>query len=308
MSGFSPYALTHVGIAKELSWGTAVLPAYFIPFTDVKPLDTITYVADAGMRGALAKTYNEMPGTVQSTVEIDGSTFPDSIGLMLLSLLGQDTVVGSAAPYTHSFQLARTAQPPSITVSHFDGVSERQYAGSVCEEMDFTWAQDAALAYTYKVDGIPSVVIAPVTPTPTATTPFMTWAFSATIGGSPKLNVIGFDVDIKRDKVYVQHAANNTQSPTAIVVTTLSFTGKITFDKMDDSELIAYLTNTQPVVILTGVQGTNSITFQMSKCAFTADTVTGKDVMQGEIVYEGCDNASDMGPGMVTLTNAVATY
>jgi hypothetical protein len=306
--GFSPYALTWVGIAKELTWGTAVVPVYYIPFTDVKPLDTITYVADAGMRGALAKTYGEYPGTVQSTVEIDGSAFPDSVGLMLLSLLGSDTVTGTTPTYVHSFKLARVLQPPSVTVSYYDGVAERQYAGSVCEEMDFTWAQDAALAYTYKVDGMPSAIVTTGTPTPTATTPFMTWAFTATVGGSAKLNVIGFDVDIKRDKVYVQHAANNTQSPTAIVVTTLSFSGKITFDKMDDSELTAYLTNTQPIVVLTGVQGTNAITFQMSKCAFTADTVTGKDVMQGEIVYEGVDNTIDGGPGLVELTNAVATY
>jgi hypothetical protein len=304
----TPYALTWVGLAKELTWGIPVVPLYYIPFSDVKPLDTITYVADSGMRGALAKTYNQYPGTIQSTVEIDGDTFPDSIGLMLLSMLGQDTVVGSASPYAHTFKLARTTQPPSVTISYYDGTSERQYAGSVAEEMDFTWAQDAALAYTYKVDGCPSVVTTTGTPTTTATTPFMTWAFTATIGGSPKLNVIGFDVDIKRDKIYVQHAANNTQAPTAIVATTLSMSGKITFDKLDDSELIAYLTNTQPAVVLTGVQGTKIITFQMSQCAFTADTVTGKDVMQGEIVYEGCDNTTDMGPGLIKLSNSIASY
>lgn len=307
---FFPKELQWLGLAKEVTWGTGVTPSYFIPFSDVKADDVIEYIADNGIRGAMAETYNEIPGFKQGNVEISGDVFPDSFGLALLAILGTDTVTGSSSPYTHSFKLARTAQPPSITVNRFDGTNIRQWAGEVAEQLDIKWAEKAALAYTLKMQGKSSTVNAgPVTPTPTSTIPFTNWIFTANLGGTQNLHVIGFDFTIKR-KLYVQHAVSNNQDPTSVTALALSATGKITFDKADDSELLMYLNNTQPSLIITGTQPGSSavLTIQLSKAALTTGSVSAKDVIQFDANIVGIDNATDSGPCLVSLQNSVASY
>lgn len=305
---YTPKELTYAGIAKEVTWGTAVSPAYWVPFKDVKPEDKLDYIKDQGIRGALSTTYNVLNGVASSTYEISGETFPDSIGLLALSIMGTDAVTGTG-PYVHTMKLSRTGQPPSLTHTYYDGTSMRQFAGSVAEEFSLKWADNAALEYTYKASGKPSAVATTTAPTLTATVPFTGWQFGLTLNGSSNLNLVGFELNIKR-KTYIQHSANNSNTPTSITALALECTGKATFDKADDSELNMFLNNTQPTLVLTGTQsGTNyGLVITMTKTAFLKDVVTGKEVVQGEVEFEGIDNVTDGGPVQIKLTNGVATY
>lgn len=306
---YTPKELTWLGVAKETIWGTAVAPTYFVPFKDAKPEDVIDTVRDQGIRGALASTYNVLQGVKHSTMDISGEVFPDIIGLFLLALLGSDTVTGASAPYSHAFKLARTTQPPSLTHSRYDGTNMRQFAGHVGEELSLKWSKGAAIEFSFKSQGKSSAVGTTATPTPTTTIPLLGWEFAVTLAGAANLNLTGFDISLKR-KLYVQHAINNSQDPTSIVALGLAATGKATFDKADDTELSAFLNNTQPALVLTGTQPTTNyqLIIQMTKCAFLKDPVTGKEVVQGDVEFEGIDNTTDGGPVLFTLKNAVATY
>jgi hypothetical protein len=204
--------------------------------------------------------------------------------------------------------LLRTGQPPSYTLSRYDGTNMRQYAGVVAEQLDLKWANGGVLEYSWKGQGKPSAIATTATPAVSTTLPFLGWQFTASVGGAANLNLVGFDISLKR-KLYVQHAANNTQAPTAIIAGGLEVTGKATFDKADDTELSAFLSNTQPILVLTSVQNTNTqLIITMSKCAFIKDPVTAKEVVQGDVEWEGIDNSTDAGPIAITLKNAVATY
>lgn len=305
---FTPKELTWLGVAKETAWNTAVAPVYYPPFKDVKREDVINNVKDQGIRGALASTYGVYQATEHSTMEVDGEAYPDILGLWLMALLGKDTVTGATAPYTHAFALARTTQPPSLTFNHYDGTNIRQFAGHIGEELTLKWAKGAALEVTFKSQGAPSAVNAgPLTPSPSATVPFLAWQFAATLGGTSNPRLIGFDISLKR-KLYVQYAVNNSQAPSAILALGLDVTGKATFDKADDTELNAFLNNTQPPLVLTGTSGVNSLTLNMGKCAFLKDPVTAKEVVQGDVEFEAIDNTTNSGPIAVTLVNSVASY
>lgn len=306
----TPKELQWLGLAKETAWGTAVTPAYFLPFTDVKADDVIDSIQDNGIRGAMAETYNIIQGFKQGNVEISGEVFPDSFGLALLAILGTDTVTGSSSPYMHDFKLARTAQPPSLTANRYDGTNIRQFAGQVADELDIKWAAKAAITYTLKMQGKSSTVNAgPVTPTPTSTIPFTNWIFTATLNGTQNLNVIGFDFAIKR-KLYVQHSVSDSQDPTNVVALALSATGKITLDKSSDNELSMYLNNTQPSLVITGTQpGSGAVLkIQLSKAALTTGSVSAKDVIQFDANIVGIDNDTDGGPCLISLQNSVASY
>lgn len=306
---YTPKELTWVGVAKEPSWGTATPPTFFIPFKDAKPEDVIAPVKDEGIRGAMAQTYNIMQGLANSTSDISCDAYPDILGFILDMILGSDTVAGTASPHTHSFKLSRTQQPSSFTLSRYDGTNVREFAGQVAEQVDLKWASGAALQVSLKSQGKLSTVAGGLTPTPPTDLPLLGWEFGVTLAGAPNLNLVGFDLSLKR-KLYVQHAANNSEDPTAIVALGLGITGKATFDKADDTELSAFLSNTQPALVLTGVQsGTGfGCTIQMSKCAFIKDPITGKEVVQGDVEFEGVDNTTDGGPGLISVINGVASY
>lgn len=255
-------------------------------------------------------TYNVINGVQHSTMDITTDAYPDILGLFLLAILGSDTVTGAASPYTHAFKLNRTGQPVSLTHSYYDGTSIRQFAGHMIEELDIKWAANATLEVDVKSQGKVSTVLgSSLTPSPTSTTPFAGWQFTAQLGGTNNLNLVGFDISLKR-KLYVQHAANNSTNPTAIVAGGLECTGKATFDKSDDGELNAFLNNTQPSFVLTGTQPTTNyqLTLNMGKCAFLKDPITAKEVVQGDVDFESLDNTSNNGPIAITLLNAVASY
>jgi hypothetical protein len=302
--------LTWLGVAKEATYGTAVSPTFFPPFKDVKPEDVIDYIKDQGIRGAMALTYNVISGIQRSTMDISTEAYPDSLGLFLLAILGSDTVTGATSPYSHAFKLSRTAQPPSLTHSYYDGTAIRQFAGHIVEEVSLKWASNALLEVSVKSQGKVSTILgSALTPTSTATTPFAGWQFTGTLGGTANLNLIGFDISLKR-KLYVQHAANNSQNPTSIIAGGLEVTGKATFDKADDTELNAFLNNTQPSFVLTGTQPTSNyqLSINIGKCAFLKDPITAKEVVQGDVEFEAIDNTSNAGPVAITLVNGTASY
>jgi hypothetical protein len=306
---YTPKELTWYGVAKETTFGTAAAPVYFVPFKDVKPGIVINYIKDQGIRGAMAETYNVMQGTRKSTFEVTGEVFPDAIGLFALAMLGTDTVSGTAAPYTHKIQLNRTAQPVSLTHSYYDGTNVKSFPGQMAEELTFKWAANAALEYTFKTEGKYFTAGTATTPAPTSTVPLLSWQFKATLGGTQTYNLVGFDVAFKR-KLYVQFPAYNSQDVNTIVAGGLEVTGKATFDKADDTELNNYLQNTQPSLVLTGTQATTGyqLTIQMSKAAFIKDTITAKEVIQGDVEFECIDNATDGGPALLQLVNSIASY
>jgi hypothetical protein len=305
---YTPKELTWAGIAKESAWGTAVDPTYFIPFKDVKPNDNIEIIKDAGLRGAMAETYNILQGTKHSEMDISGEIFPDSFGLLLLGMFGSDTVTGTPI-MTHTFKLQRTSQPNSLTISHYNVTNMRRFAGQMAEELTIKWADKAALEFTFKSKGKASATSTTATPSYTTTIPLVNWNFSMTLGGSSNLNLIGFDISMKR-KLTILHPANSTTDPSAIVSGGMAVTGKATFAKADDTELTAFLNNTQQVLVLTGTQATTNygIVFTLTKCAFTKAPVTAKDIVELDVEFEAIDNTTDAGPCTIKLLNGVATY
>lgn len=306
--------LQKVGIAKETAWGTAATaPTYTLRFKDIKAETDIKFVKDEGLRGVNAKTFDVYDGTHEGTIDLNVEVYPEDFPLLLKAMLGAETLTGAAIPYTHAFALANTAQPPSLTIFHDTGFEVRAYAGVMLEDLQIKWAKDAGLEASIKGKSKPFTIGSQWVPSFATTQQWIGWQTSVLLGGSSNVKMVGFDLDLKRS-LYVQHAANNTQAPTAIVADALEVTGKASFDITDDTELNYMLNNTKPALAVTMTQaGTNPpvIAFQMSKCAFLKDSESGKTVYEGDVSWEGIANATDGGTGLspclITVQNAVAT-
>jgi len=308
LAGPFPSELEILGLGKEVTWGTAVVPDFYLSAKNIKAEDVIKYVKDQGMRGVMATTQNVYAGVQSSTFSADFEVFPDSLGRVLQAIIGTDAVTGTTPNFIHTFKLNKTSQPISSTINYFDGYETRQYAGAMLTELSLKWSEGADVQGSFKAEGKPSVVGTALTQAYGTLTAFQGWQAALTIGGTADLNLVGFQLDLKR-KAYTQYAANDSQAPSAIIAKGLEVTGKMTFDIAGDTELTAFLTNTQPIVVVTLTQNTNtSLQITMSQCAFMKAPLGGKDVVQLDVDFEGVNNTTDGGPVAVVLKNQTATY
>lgn len=302
-------ALSHLGISKETTYGTAAAATMWIPVKDLKPADEIKYYLDEGKRGYAVKDFGAYQGTRMGQIEYAGDVYPDVIGHLLLAIFGKDTVTGAASPYTHTFQVGNV--PPSYTFSDYNGVTERQWAGARLSEMGFKFATDTGgLEFTLKGASKASVTTAVTTPSFGTVNPFLGWQAAMTIGGTAVPGrLLAFEFSVKRALKEV-FAANNSQDVSNIYSGVMEVTGKITTDFPDENELNHFLNNDQPALTVTLSQNANtSIKFQLSKVAFEKATPDrSQEFVRLDSDLRGLYNTTDAGPAAVVLTNAVATY
>lgn len=307
-------SLLHLGLAKEVTQGTPVAAASWLPVdANAKPEDVVKWIEDKGLRGAPVEPMAVYQGPMSSTFAADCMFYPDVPPNFLMALLGTDTLVGTVAPYTHTFTLAKV-QPPSYTLSFFNGNDERQYPGSMLDELSLKWAIDGALMASTKWVGWPSVTTAATTPTIGTSAPFLGWEASCKIGGAVNANLIGFDWTGKR-KGDVQWAAATTQTPKFTYAGPLGVTGKLTFVPEDETEFNYMVNNTQPAVLitLTAPNSGPTLVIQMSKVNFAKTTPSfSKDYVEYDSDIAAYPNATDAGTGapispvQFVLTNSQA--
>jgi hypothetical protein len=312
---------SYLGIGKETTPGTSVAATHYLPVKDLSPKDDITYLVDQGMRGAMVEDYDTIAGPAISTYDFGGDVFADTIGFPLTGVLGDLTTTGASAPFTHAMSTLNTTdgQPPSYTISDYyagAAASTRRFAGMKFSEVGFKFSADGLLTYSAKALGFASATSANPTPSFSTVTPMATWIGAVTIGGGAVTYVTDGECTIKR-KVEAIHTADGTQSPYKIFSGPVTVDGKLTVVMEDDTELIRYLTNTKPALVLNFSQGAGAaltqILLTMTKAAYTAAEVgRGKDYVELAITYTGLANATDVGasagysPIKATIQNAIA--
>lgn len=90
-----PVSRRFIGVGKETVAGTAVVPTVTMPQTTFNPEDKPTWLKDEAWRNAMAGTYNVIQGVEQSTIEMGGPFFGDTIGHVLLNMFGDYAVTGT---------------------------------------------------------------------------------------------------------------------------------------------------------------------------------------------------------------------
>lgn len=86
----APSERSWLGVGRELTAGTAVLPVQTIPM-DAKsysPEDTPKFLPDEAIRGQMALLYNEILGPADGTFSFGGPNFLDSYGFFLDNIFG----------------------------------------------------------------------------------------------------------------------------------------------------------------------------------------------------------------------------
>jgi hypothetical protein len=298
---------SYIGIAKEVTKGTAVAATDFIPVAKdaLKPQDIIDPLYDTGLRGSNVLNYNYIQGRTRSTFDFGGAVFADTIGYALAGIMGSVVTTGASAPFTHTISLLNSttagadAQPISYTLTDFYAVNVRQYPGCQFSDFSLKFNADGMLEYDTKSTGWQSSTIADPTPSFSTLLPTAVWRGTVSIGGSAVSTAMTGNIDMTRPVTPV-YGISNTQNPYNIFLGPLEVTGKITFIMETDAELTRFLTNTQPAIVLNWNYGTGANEVQVqatiTKGAYTAAVIErGEDFVQVTIDLNAQSNTTDAG-------------
>lgn len=313
--------LSYLGVAKETTPGTGVTPTAHIRYTpgSLKPKDVVNYLEDQGQRGSMVETYDVRPGTKHGELAWGGPVFPDELGWLLASHLGDVVTTGASAPFSHAIAIKNDGQPPK-NYSFVDAdkmtANAQRFRGQVVTELGLKWSADGMLEYTVKTIGWPPDTLANPTPTFTAVTIVPSWVGVFTIGGAANTMLMEGELTLKRAGQAV-HTHNNTQDPAFTFLGPLTCTGKLKFATADYTEMNRYKNNNQDSFVLDFSQGAAAALVQvkatMTKCAYKMGEIDrGKDFCVANVDFEGMSNSTDVGatagfsPVKFTLQNAVA--
>lgn len=298
---------SYLGIAKETTKGTAVAPTDFIPVAkdSLKPVDIIDPLYDTGLRGSNVLNYNYIPGRTRSTFDFGGAVFADTVGYGLAGILGAVATTGASAPYTHTISLLNSltsgtdTQPLSYTLTDFNGETVRRYPGCQVSDFSLKFNADGMLEYDVKTTGWASSTTTDPTPTFSTVLPTPVWRGTVTIGGSAVATSMEGNIDMKRPVTPI-YGVSNTQNPYQVFLGALEVTGSIKFVMADETELLRYLNNSQPAIVLNWQYGAGASAVQIqatiTKGAYVAAAIDrGEDFVTVTIELNGQGNTTDAG-------------
>lgn len=87
--------LQHVGVAREVTQGTAVVPAVTMPVDKFDPHDQPVWIDDKALRGAMTEPFNRVQGVKHSEVDFGGPAFFDTIPYLLSNVFGDIVYSGT---------------------------------------------------------------------------------------------------------------------------------------------------------------------------------------------------------------------
>ena len=298
---------SYLGIAKEVTKGTVVAPTDFIPVAkdNLKPVDLVDPLYDTGLRGSNVVNYNYIQGRSRSTFDFGGAVFADTIGYSIAGLLGSVATTGASAPYTHTISLENSltsdvdVQPISYTLTDFYAVDVRSYPGCQFSDFSLKFNADGMLEYDAKTTGWASTTVSDPTPTFSTVLPTPVWRGTVSIGGASVATAMEGNIDMTRAATPI-YGISNTQNPYQIFLGPLEVTGSIKFVMENDSQLLNFLNNSQPAIVLDWAYGTGATAVQISatitKGAYTAGVIErGDDFVSVTIELNGQANTTDAG-------------
>jgi hypothetical protein len=234
----------------------------------------------------------------------------------------------------HNFSLLNTgvgaggstaSQPPTYTYIDFTGVpavtGARNYTYGTFSEVTITGEATGLVMFDAKMTALASQIAAS-TPTTSLTSvaPQPSWVSTMSLAGAGTSNNAEWKLTLTR-KLSPKFTNQGTQDPFSIARGYFDAALMFNFDPAsDESELLDYINNTQPVAQIiagNGLSGTNaaSLTINGQVTGFTEGEINdSKDVFGYDLQSKMVANTTNAGPSggfspvSITLVNGVTNY
>lgn len=128
----------NIGIGKEITRGTKVVPAVWLKPTSEDINDQVEVVPTERSMGIIEDSEDQAVTKEFASGVIAGEIFDESFGYVLLGALGKVTSVESAdsGVYDHTFEILQSAQHPSVTLEIKRGdIEQLAYPNAVVENL-----------------------------------------------------------------------------------------------------------------------------------------------------------------------------
>jgi len=112
-----PVSERFVGIARELTSGSAANPGPTLPLTSFTPVDKPVWVMDEAWRGSMAMEYDMLQGPIWTDTGFAGPVYGDTIGHLLYNILGDYTQSATANTPNTTLTANAAAGATSLTVA-----------------------------------------------------------------------------------------------------------------------------------------------------------------------------------------------
>lgn len=266
---------TWVGCALETVPGTAQpAPDFWVPVIEPRLGPEIAELTDAGFRGQMNDTWDQVQGPKYTIYEFKCLAHVDVLPNLFRSVLGGiDHVSGSSDPYTHTMAVRPNGQPPTYTWFDYDGFRVRVLRGGQTDRIVFTWVSDGLVEVKVRVFAFPFSVMGGTAPNPLISRipPTTSWDCSTSIDGTLRTNVVEGSLTLNRHVVAIPTLGQ--QTPYALFADVLDVLGDTRFLNGNDSELDIYLNNTS-VALALNFQNVAvkpwGFTLNMSRCKASA--------------------------------------
>lgn len=106
-----------IGLAKEVTQGTYVTPAFYVPATNISAEDVFVPIRDESYRNNDTVLQGLYQGPGDSTFAFDMMGYPDALGHLLRASIGPDTVTASGVSTTLAANCSAGAMTLSLTAS-----------------------------------------------------------------------------------------------------------------------------------------------------------------------------------------------
>ena len=315
---------SQIGLAKEVTRGTALSPTVWLPISQPQVSPNVRWLRDEALRGSAVTLYDQIAGVRHDEYDFRSHLFSDTSGNFFLAALGNAAApTGSASVgYTHVIGLAKDAtgsQPPSYTLTDFDGANAFQIAGAQMSEMTLTTAADGDLELSTKYVGNPYTVLTSgqwtaLTPSYSSQVPFVpSWNVAATVNGAAATYVAESEVKIDRKSAPI--FTQGTQAPLRNFAGPVEVSGRImivlenandpftapssgTGSALSRTQGSLTLVYTNPNAIAGSGSTAQSITLQMSDVQWhDPKRNRGKSYVEIELQYDAHANTTDQVAG-----------
>lgn len=124
----NPVALEWLGIGREPSGavGVAVSPTATLPVEKIEPDEKYNMLEDKTIRGMMASLFSVTGGTQSAEVDFSGPVYLDTIGHVLLNLLGDYAAVGTVGTGSTTTSATANAGATTLSVAAISGFSSGQ--------------------------------------------------------------------------------------------------------------------------------------------------------------------------------------
>jgi hypothetical protein len=319
-----PYgSLSHVGLAKEDTFGTPVVATDYVRFSSEGFDETIEQVKSDILNGVVDEApYYEGMHTIKGDLSFD--VYPNIVGNFLRAALGAPvTTQVITGVYQHVFTPTQAnfanncALPPYTFEVNRDLGQAFQYAGSVVDELTFNFGTDK------KIMSAQAAIIAKALALITKTTPSFdvqdpfTWNQSTiTFNGSANANFSTLEFGVKNSLEGIPTLDGTRTINRILRKDKRTFPVKFTLELQDMAEYNLFKAQNEIAlsIVLTGgvISGSNNYKIQIDVPKFHFNTfpiaVKGAGVITAQVDGWAEYDPSNLYGMKVTLVNSKASY